>query len=247
MEKLGINLGTFLFYLLNFTALMIVLGTWIYKPMVGMLESRQKKIAQGLDDAKVAAEAKAKAETEAQHVLSLAQQEASRKLREATDTAEQAAREVRTAADREIAALREAARAEIQAERDRILTDMRPKVAALAIAAAQKIIGDTLDEKRQHALVDEFFSGVRSGKVVLLEESDGLGAAAAAEVVSALPLTEAEKISIRGEIGKRAGSGVQVAFQVDPNLLGGVKIRIGDRVVDGTVAGQIGNLRKSMS
>jgi F-type H+-transporting ATPase subunit b len=241
MEKLGINLGTFLFYLLNFTALMIVLGTWIYKPMVGMLESRQKKIAQGLDDAK------AKAETEAQHVLSLAQQEASRKLREATDTAEQAAREVRTAADREIAALREAARAEIQAERDRILTDMRPKVAALAIAAAQKIIGDTLDEKRQHALVDEFFSGVRSGKVVLLEESDGLGAAAAAEVVSALPLTEAEKISIRGEIGKRAGSGVQVAFQVDPNLLGGVKIRIGDRVVDGTVAGQIGNLRKSMS
>jgi len=246
MEKLGINLGTFLFYLLNFTVLVVILRAWVFQPAVKALEDRQKKIARGLEDAKVAAEAKAKAETEAQHVLSLAQQEASRKLREATGVAEKAAREMRAAADTEIAAMRETARAEIQAERDRILADMRPKVAALAIAAAQKIIGETLDERRQHALVDEFFSGVRSGKVVLLDESGALPAAAAAEIVSALPLTEAEKTSIRGEIGRRAGAGVQVAFQVDPNLLGGVKIRLGDRVIDGTVAGQIGNLRKTM-
>jgi F-type H+-transporting ATPase subunit b len=115
------------------------------------------------------------------------------------------------------------------------------------IAAAQKILGETLDEKRQHALIDEFFSGVRSGKLVLLEEGGELPSAATAEVVSALPLTEAERAAIRTEVSRKAGSGVQVGFQVDPDLLGGVKIRIGDRLIDGTVAGQIGNLRKSMS
>lgn len=246
MEKLGLNLGTFLLYLFNFTALVIILRALIYKPAIKVLEDRQKKIAKGLEDAKVAADARAKAETEAQHVLSLAQQEASRKLREAAENAEKASLEVRASAEKEIAAMRETARTEIQAERDRILADVRPEVAALAIAAAQKLIGETLDEKRQHALIDEFFSGVRSGKVVLLEEGGELPSAASAEVVSALPLTEAEQSSIRKEVGRRTGAGVQVAFHVDPNLLGGVKIRIGDRVIDGTVAGQIGNLRKSM-
>jgi F-type H+-transporting ATPase subunit b len=246
MEKLGINLGTFLFYLLNFSALIIVLGAWMYKPMVNALEARQKKIAQGLEDAKAAADARAKAESEAQHILGLAQQESSRKLREAGENAEKAAQEARAAAEKEIAAQRDAARAEALAERDRMLADLRPKVASLAIAAAQKLIGESLDEKRQHALIDEFFSGVRSGKVVLLEEGGELPSAATAEVVSALPLTEVEQNSIRKEMSKKAGSEIPVAFQVDPDLLGGLKIRVGDRVIDGSVAGQIGNLRKSM-
>ncbi len=246
MEKLGINLGTFLFYLLNFTALMIVLAAWIYKPMVKALEDRQKKIAQGLHDAEVAAEARAKAEAEAQHIRGLAQQESSQKLREAAENAAKAAQGVRTDAEKEIAAMRDAARAEIEAERNRMLSDLRPRVAALAIAAAQKLIGDALDEKRQHALIDEFFSGVHSGKVVLLEEGGEMPAAAKAEVISALPLSEAEQASIRTEVAAKAGAGVGVAFRVDPDLLGGLKIRIGDRVIDGSVAGRIVGLRKSM-
>lgn len=246
MEKLGINLGTFLFYLLNFTALMIILGAWIYKPMVKALEDRQKKIAQGLHDAEVAAEARSKAEDEAQHILGLAQQEASQKLREAADNAAKAAQSVRTDAEKEIAAMRDTARVEVESERNRMLADLRPRVAALAIAAAQKLIGEALDEKRQHALVDEFFSGVRSGKVVLLEEAGGVPPAAKAEVISALPLSEAEQASIRKEVSARAGAGIGIGFRVDPDLLGGLKIQIGDRVIDGSVAGRIDDLRKSM-
>lgn len=246
MEKLGINLGTFLFYLINFVALMIVLTAWIYNPMVKALESRQKKIAQGLEDAKAAADARAKAEEEAQHVLNLAQQDASKKLREGLENAEKAAVEVRAAAEKEIAALREATRLDIQAERDRALAAVRPQVAALAIAAAQKLIGEALDEKRQHALIDEFFSGVRSGKVVLLEEGGALPSGATAEVSSALPLTPAEQQAIRTEVGRKAGAEVAVSFQVNPELLGGLKIRVGDRVIDGSVSGRMENLRKAI-
>ena len=246
MEKLGLNLGTFLFYLFNFVALMIVLSAWIYQPVVKALEDRRQKIAKGLEDAQVAASARAKAETDAQHVLGLAQQEASRKLREAAENAEKAAQEVRAAAEKDIAALRESAAADIRSQRDRMLAEMRPEVAALAIAATQKLIGEALDEKRQRALIDEFFSGVKSGKVLLLEETGETPSAAEAEVVSALPLTESEQSSIRAEVGRKAGAGVRITFQVDPDVLGGLKVRIGDRVIDGTVAGRIDNLRKTM-
>jgi F-type H+-transporting ATPase subunit b len=246
MEKLGINLGAFTFYLLNFSALVIVLGAWLYKPVVRMLENRQKKIADGLNDAQVAAEARAKAEAEAQHILGQAQQEASQKLRDAAENAAKAAQGVRADSEAEIAAMHDSARSELGLERDRMLADLRPKVAALAIAAAQKLIGDALDEKRQHALIDEFFSGVRAGKVVLLEESGSVPSAAKAEVTSALPLSEAEQATIRKEVAAKAGAGIGIAFRVDPDLLGGLKVRIGDRVIDGSVAGRVDSLRKSM-
>jgi F-type H+-transporting ATPase subunit b len=246
MEKLGINLGTFLFYLLNFLALMVVLGAWIYRPMIRALENRQRKIAQGLEDARVAGEARAKAEEQAQHILDLAQQEASKKLREATAVAEQAAQTARDKAEAEIAALQASARAETEAERQRILADVRGEVAALALAAAQKILGEALDEKRQRALIDEFFSGVRSGKVVLLEEEAELPRAPSAEVVSALPLGEKEQAAIRTDLQKQIGAQAEVVFRVDPAILGGLKIRVGDRVIDGSMAGRLSGLRQSM-
>jgi F-type H+-transporting ATPase subunit b len=235
VEKLGLNLGTFLFYLFNFTALMIVLGAWIYRPMVNALEERRRKIAKGLEDARVAGEARAAAEEQSQHILGLAQQEAARKLREAAAAAEKTAQDVRAGAEREAAALRASARADAEAERERILAGVRGEVAALAIAAAQRLIGEA-----------EFFSGVRSGKVVLLDDAGELAAAPSAEVVSALPLSEKEQAVVRGDLQKKIGPGAEVAFRVDPAVLGGLKIRIGDRLIDGTVAAQLEGLRQAM-
>jgi F-type H+-transporting ATPase subunit b len=61
--------------------------------------------------------------------------------------------------------------AEAEVERNRILGDLRGQVASLAIAAANKLVGEALDEKKQHALLDEFFSGVKSGKVSCLTDA----------------------------------------------------------------------------
>ena len=78
--------------------------------------------------------------------------------------------------------------AEAEMERNRILGDLRGQVAALAIAAANKLVGEALDEKKQHALLDEFFSGVKSGKVVVLDDASFKGESA--EVTSALALNQ---------------------------------------------------------
>ena len=105
------------------------------------------------------------------------------------------------------------------------------------------MVGEALDEKRQHALIDEFFSGVKSGKVLLLDESDVKGNSA--EVTSALPLTDLEQDAVRKNIG--AGIGAQdVSFCVDSSILGGLVIKVGDRVLDGSVAGKLEGLRRSL-
>ena len=169
MEALGINLGYLLVQIFNFLIVLVVLRAWVYKPVVGLLQKRRETIAQGLEDARVAAEARANAEQEAETVLAAAQQKANNIVREATDRAEQAAAEVKTEAEKEAEESRKSASAEGEQLANQALGEGRNQVAALAIAAAQKVINEALDEKRQQKLIDEFFSGIEGGLVVVLE------------------------------------------------------------------------------
>jgi F-type H+-transporting ATPase subunit b len=219
LEQLGLNLGYLLVQIVCFFILFIVVRAWIVKPLQGLLERRRKTIAQGLEDARVASEARANAEKEAAGIIADAQVRAAHLVSEATERADAAMIEVRAESDKEISKEREAVLAEVEEERNRMLGDLRGQVAALAIAAAQKLVGASLDEKRQHALLAEFFSGIKSGKVVVLEGAAMAGPTA--EVVSALP-------------------------RVDPSILGGLVIHVGDKVVDGSVAGQLEDMRQAL-
>jgi len=243
LEKLGINLGYFLVQTFNFLILLVVLRVWVYKPIVGLLEKRRQSIAQGLEDARVAAEARANAEKEAEKIIADANRQASQLVAEAKDRAEVAARDVRASADIEAGKSRDKALAEVEGERNRILGDLRGQIAGISIAAAQKLVGEALDEKRQHALLDEFFSGVKSGKVVVMDGSTFKGASA--EVTSALPLTAGEQTTVKNEILAKAGAEA-VTFRVDPSILGGLVVRVGDKVLDGSVAGKLEGLRSSL-
>lgn len=237
MEALGINFGLLIIQIIAFIIVFLTLNSWVYKPMLDMMETRKTKIAQGLEDARVAADARASAEKDAAKVLAEAQAEASKVVREATERAASAGKDVKAAAEAEAAKAREAAMAEAEMERNRILGDLRGQVAALAIAAANKLVGDALDEKKQHALIDEFFSGVKAGKVVVVD-GDFKGDA---EVTSALPLNAQEQDAV-----KKSFSANEIAFKVDPSILGGLVVKIGDKVLDGSVAGKLEGLRQTL-
>lgn len=244
MENLGINLGYVLLQICMFGIVFVVLRAWVYKPVLNLLEKRREKIAQGLEDARIAAEARQNAEKEASKIIAEAQAKASQLMREATERAEKATAEVRMEAEKEGEKARETALAEFEQEKTVILAGLRNQVVALAIAAAQKLVGEALDEKRQRALLEEFFSGVRAGKVVVFEEKEFTGQSA--EVVSALPLTATEQETVKQDILKRMGGDATVTFRVDPSILGGLVVQVGDKVIDGSVSGQLQSLYQSL-
>jgi F-type H+-transporting ATPase subunit b len=243
LDKLGINLGLLIVQIISFTIVFLTLNAWVYKPMVNMMETRKKKIAQGLEDAQVAAEARSDAEKEAAKIIANAQAEAGNIVREATERAAAAGQGVKAEAEAEAAQIREAAVVEAEMERNRILGDLRSQVAALAIAAANRLVGEALDEKKQRVLLDEFFSGVKSGKVVVLDDANFTGESA--EVVSALPLTGDEEEAVRKGVLSKVGA-KEVSFRVDPTILGGLVIKVGDKVMDGSVSGRLEGLRQSL-
>jgi F-type H+-transporting ATPase subunit b len=244
LEGLGINLGYLIVQVFNFLIVLTILVAWVYRPLLNMLRQRRENIAKGLEDARIAAEARENAEKEAEAILAKAQQEAGQIVREATGRGEQVQKEIKEAAEAEAATILETARTDAQAEKESSLGELRGQVAALAVAAAQKVIGESLDEKRQHALIEEFFSGVKKGKVILLEGETITGASA--EVTSALPLTKKEQDAVKKDVVGKLGDSATISFRVDPSILGGLVVRVGDKVLDGSVAGKLDSLRQSL-
>jgi F-type H+-transporting ATPase subunit b len=244
LAQLGLNLGYLLVQIVCFFIIFVVVRAWIVKPLLGMLEKRRMKLEQGLEDARIAAEARANAEQEASRIITEAQTKAARIINEATERADSAMEDIKAVAEKEIAKEREAVMNDVEQERNRILADLRGQVAALSIAAAQRLIGEEMDTKRQHALLDEFFSGVKSGKLVVMEGADLSGDSA--EVTSALPLSKAEQDAVKQNVLDKMGAKTNIEFRVDPQILGGLVIRVGDKVLDGSVSGQLEGLRKSL-
>lgn len=243
MEKLGLNLPFFLVQVVNLLIVYVVVAKWVVGPIVAMLEKRRETIANGLEDARIAAEARANAEKEAEKIMAEAQAKASQVVREATERAEAVGRDVKAAAEAEAKQAAEKALQGVEEERGRLLGDLRGQVAALSIAATQKLIGEALDEKRQHTLIDEFFSGVKSGKIVMMEDAKLSGTAA--EITSALPLTSAEQETVKKDVLAKTGAQA-VTFRVDPAILGGLVVKVGDKVLDGSVSGKLEGLRGNL-
>ncbi len=236
LNSLGLNFGTLLVQIFGFFLMLIVLRAWVFTPLVEMMDRRRTTINQGIEDARVAAEARDNAEEEARKIIDEAQAKASDIVREATQRADEMGREIKANAEKDAAEARKDALKDVEDERETMLAEARGQVAALAMAATQKLIGESLDEKRQRALIDEFFSGVKGGKVVAEAGVEG-----DAVVTSALPLTDAEKEAVsKGLKGK-------VEYKVNPNILGGLVIRVGDKVLDASVAGKLDSLRQNLN
>jgi F-type H+-transporting ATPase subunit b len=221
LEPLGINAGYLLAQIINFGIIFGALSTLLWRPIINMLDARSAKIQKGLEDAAAAASARLNAEAEAEKILAAARTEAQGIIAEARGRGEEVAKTVETEARTEAESIRAQARTAATEERDTQLAGLRSQVGAISIALAQRLIGSALDEKRQQALIDDFFAKVPAS-------AKSLGGSI--EVVSAMPLSESEQAKAKQEIGAQ-----DVTFTVDPGILGGLIIRSQDKVVDGSV------------
>lgn len=69
---------------------------------------------------------------------------------------------------------------------------------------------------------------------------------AAARTTSAVPLTDQEKAALEKKLRARYGSDLEFEYVVDPSILGGVVVRMGDKVIDGSVSGKLSALREKL-
>ncbi len=99
-------------------------------------------------------------------------------------------------------------------------------------------LGFVLDRQREPFLADitEYFTGLANKA---RNVSD-------VQVTSAVELTEEEKNKMNAAMAKSTGKKVKLTYNVDQELLGGVVVRIGDKVIDGSVRTRLQTLREHL-
>ena len=161
--KFQINLFWVIVAAANFVVFFLIVQRIAFGGLVKTLNDRRARIEQGLQDAEQARRDRESAEQERQAALQEARREANEILNRAQKAASET-RELEVAATRdEIARLRDRATSDIEAERQRAVAELRGEVTDLALAAAGRVVGESMTGERQRRLVAEFLTDPASG------------------------------------------------------------------------------------
>lgn len=77
----------------------------------------------------------------------------------------------------------------------------------------------------------------------LVDEYRGEGDA---EVISAVPLSAAQVAALQAQLSTRFGIKVRLNLRIDPNILGGLVVRVGDKFIDASVATRLDRLNEQL-
>ncbi len=126
---------------------------------------------------------------------------------------------------------------------------------AVPLADRERVVRDALGGRISDKALNLILLLVRRGRADVLggvasefrrlrDQHQGISHAA---VTSAAPLDEAEIDGLRERLADMTRGPVEISFEVDPTILGGVVVRIGDRLIDGSIRGRLERLRNRLA
>ena len=155
MEALGISPAGLVTQIVSFLILLVILRALLYKPLLRMLDQRAARIRESLESAEKAKQDAARAQEEMKDQMKAARAEGQAMITEAREVADRFREEELARAREEIGAERARAEANIQQERDAAIEELRRQFADLAIGAAERVVGRSLDEGAHRDIIDE--------------------------------------------------------------------------------------------
>ena len=111
------------------------------------------------------------------------------------------------------------------------------------------LVDGRLDENRVRAVVDQVLGARPRGYLRLLTHFHRLVKLEiqrrTARVETAVPMPDELRLQLREQVGRRYGPGLRWEYQVLPELIAGLRLRVGSDVYDATVQGRLRELAES--
>jgi F-type H+-transporting ATPase subunit delta len=96
-----------------------------------------------------------------------------------------------------------------------------------------------LADKNRLALLPD----IQAAFGALLDNEQGI---VRGELVTAVKLSEARQSEVLAKLEKQAGHRLALVFSVDAGILGGIMLKVGDRLLDASVRAQLGSLKETI-
>jgi F-type H+-transporting ATPase subunit b len=155
VEGLGISVPGLLTQFVNFILLLLILRAVAYKPILRMLDERTARIRESMERAEELKVQAARTEQEFAKRLEEARRESQAIIVQAENIADRLRQEELDKTKQQVEELRTKALSDIARERELAVTELRKQVADLAILAAGRAVGRSLDEKSHYRLVQD--------------------------------------------------------------------------------------------
>jgi len=151
-----IDPGMIIWTWIVFIALLVLLGKFAWKPILKVLDDREKKIKKAIEDAEAAQKALEEAAHKQNQIIGKAEEEAVTIIQRARESASNFAMDLKNKAMHDSEKLIEQAKRAIESEKQKAVAELRTEAAEIAISAASKIIHANLDDARNRELVKEY-------------------------------------------------------------------------------------------
>jgi len=151
---------SFVVEVIAFVLMILILARWVYPPVMRAAEGRQRQISEQLAAAERARQEAEQRLADAEGQLNEARQRGAEIVEGAGRSAEQLRTELRGRAQEEAKRIVDNATREIDAERQKAVDAVRGQVADLVVAATEKVVGETLDDRLHRSLIDRAIAQV---------------------------------------------------------------------------------------
>lgn len=154
--------GLLFWMILAFSAVLIILKKYAWKPILGALKEREKTIEGALKSAEKVKAEMAKLQADNEKILAEARLERDKLIKEARETKDRIIEESKGLAQIEAQKLIDTARASIQSEKLAAIREIKDQVANLSVMVAEKIIREKLGENaNQGEYIDKLLKDVK--------------------------------------------------------------------------------------
>ena len=113
------------------------------------------------------------------------------------------------------------------------------------------ICGDKIDQKAKNLILLLAENSRLATLPAITEQFEALRTIAEgkvdAEIISAIPISADQEAVLKESLKKKLGSDVSLTVSVDDSLIGGVVIRAGDMVIDGSIKSQLASLSNALN
>lgn len=150
------NPGLIIWTLITFILLLLILKKFAWKPLLDALNKREQSVKDSLERAEQAKNDAEKILEENRKQLEHAEKEGRRILNESRSLAEKLKDDLIEKANLQSRKMIELAKQEIDRDKEAAMVQLRGEIANLAIQAAGKILGESLDDQKHRNLVDTY-------------------------------------------------------------------------------------------
>lgn len=153
--QFGLDGQIFVAQIINFLIVLVVLWWFAYRPIVKMLDAREEKIKQSVEQADEIEKRVAEIEKERDQIIAEAKSQSQEIIEKAQAQGEKRGEEIIAGAKNEVERVIAGAKAQIADEKAGMMKELRTDIINITIEAAKKVVAAEVDEKKSQQIAEE--------------------------------------------------------------------------------------------